>query len=71
VKFAEVGTKFGLAIVCTLHDGDNGHIDVFLPKKITESVEEIKSYNQRSVKDHLHLMYKGKLGRAFDVEFSK
>jgi hypothetical protein len=32
VKFTEVATKFGPAVVYTLEDGDIGHIDVFLPR---------------------------------------
>jgi hypothetical protein len=38
---------------------------------IKMSPDEITSYNQWPVEDHLQLIYKGKLGHAFNVEFSK
>jgi hypothetical protein len=77
VKFAEVGTKFGPAVVCTLNDGDNGHIDVFIPKMITTSADEIKSYNQPINGRWKNESYptpdiqRETICRVFNVEFSK
>ncbi|KAE9543403.1 hypothetical protein AGLY_002203 [Aphis glycines] len=44
----EVDTKFGTSIVCALRNSDtDGIINVFLPKSISLSVEEIAAYKPR------------------------
>lgn len=49
-KFAIKDTKFGVAIVCTLRDHDDGLIEIYLPKSITMTEEEIVVFNDDATK---------------------
>lgn len=65
----EVNTKFGTSITCTLRDPDtDGVINVFLPKSISLSAEEIVAYNSGNV-PAVSLIYKGKNRGRFNIDF--
>jgi len=65
----EVNTTFGTSITCTLRDPDtDGAINVFLPKSISLSAEEINAYNSGNVPP-VSLIYKGKNRGRFNIDF--
>jgi len=65
----EVNTKFGTLITCTLRDPDTeGVMNVFLPKSISLSAEEIAAYNSGNVSP-VSLIYKGKNRGRFNIDF--
>lgn len=69
-KFTRRDTEFGPAILCALYSEEEGAIEVFLPKSVTLTENDITEYNNRSTRD-MYLLYLGKRGRAFLVTFGE
>lgn len=67
-KFGSQDTKFGTAVIGTLQNGDEGDLNVFFPKAVQMTEEQIMSYNEREVKN-LKFVFKGKRARAFIYDF--
>ena len=68
-RFSARTTQYGPAVLCLLKDRtDDGMIEVFLPKSISLSENEIEGYNNR-VEKNLKLIYTGKVGKAFKITF--
>lgn len=65
----EVDTKFGLATTCVLrNDVTGGTINVFLPKSIQITGEDITQYNLGNV-PRVSLIYRGKNRGRFTIDF--
>lgn len=50
-NLAAVETKFGPAVIGTLLDDQDNQLQVYFPKALKLSNEQIMSYNERAVKD--------------------
>jgi len=65
----EMVTKFGPAIACQLTDGVlGGTINVFLPKYIQMTAEEVDNYNKEDVPS-ISLIFRGKINGRFIIDF--
>jgi len=65
-----VDTKFGLAISCVLREPDGGGvINVFLPRSVQLTSEEIVEYNLGQV-SVVHLIFRGMNKRSFIIDFA-
>jgi len=61
-------TQYGRSVLCTL-SGEGGELlEVYLPRSIELTDEEILEFNCRDQKD-LNLLLKGRRGRAFNITF--
>lgn len=67
-KFVSVTTKFGRAVKCTLQE-ENGEVEVFLPKSMQLTDKQISNFENDTTSKTLIFLYKGRIGRAFDVDF--
>lgn len=61
-------TQYGRSVKCTLDDGQDGIIEVFLPRSIVVSDEEEALYNIDG-NQTLSLVFNGRRGRSFNVTF--
>ena len=68
LKMENKDTQYGRAVLCTLSNKGGGLIEVYLPRPIEVTDDEILEFNSRGRK-YLTLLFKGRRGRAFDIEF--
>lgn len=68
VKFMPAETKFGRAIVCTIENGDGANLEVYLPKAIQMTDDQMMEFNARQVKS-MAFIFNGKRGQAFIYDF--
>jgi len=61
-------TQYGRSVKCTLDDGQDGIIEVFLPRSIVVSDEQEALYNIDG-NQTLSLVFNGRRGRSFNVTF--
>jgi len=67
-KITNQETQYGRAVKCTIDDGQEGFIEVFLPRSIAVSDEEEALYNVDG-NQTLSLIFNGRRGRSFDITF--
>lgn len=77
IKFFVVETRYGSTIQALLQnnngndgEGDNIAFRVYLPTRVAKelTMEEVEKYNNKQTPS-MCLIFKGKLGKAFDVDF--
>ncbi|CAI6346842.1 unnamed protein product [Macrosiphum euphorbiae] len=64
-------TQYGITVHCVLEGaGDDGGImEVYLPRSIKIKDEDIHQFNQGGDDKVLHLIFKGRRGRSFNIGF--
>jgi len=69
IKMENRETQYGITVHCVLEgDDDGGLMEVFLPRSIKVSDEEVLKFNQEEDKV-LCLIFKGRRGRSFNIGF--
>jgi len=64
-----VDTKYGVAVACKLADHvTGGTVNVFLPRYIKMSAEEVSNYNIGAVPP-VSLIFRGKANGRFIIDF--
>ncbi len=67
-KMQNKDTQYGRTVLCTLTGEKGESLEVYLPRSIELTDEEILEFNHRDLKD-LNLLFKGRRGRAFNITF--
>lgn len=67
-KMVNQETQYGRTVKCTIDEGDDGIIEVFLPRTIVVSDDEVALYNADG-NQTLSLVFNGRRGRSFDITF--
>lgn len=65
--FENVDTKYGLSTKCSLSDETEGEMEVYLPKSVHLTDQQISGFNNG--RDEIFLVYHGMNGRAFKISF--
>ncbi|CAI6354713.1 unnamed protein product [Macrosiphum euphorbiae] len=67
-KMTNQETQYGRTVKCTIDDGEDGVIEVFLPRTIAVSDEQEALYNADG-NQTLSLVFNGRRGRSFNITF--
>lgn len=67
-KMSNEETQYDMAVRCTIDNGKDGIIEVFLSRTIVVSDEQEALYNADG-NQTLSLVFNGRRGRSFDITF--